>query len=120
MLFVWGDYLTNKFYRWLLDLIAKDNMIPFYKSKQWRTLRAKALKRDHYECVLCKAEGKYHRAQNVHHIQEVKARPDLALSLENIECICIRHHNAIHDRYQPVVHVKPEDRFNNFDASERW
>lgn len=112
--------MTNKYYRWLLSLIAQDNMIPFYKSREWRTLRAKALRRDHYECVLCRGEGKYHRAENVHHIHEVKRRPELALDITNIECICIRHHNAIHDRYQPMERKPVESKFTNFDASERW
>lgn len=112
--------MTNKFYRWLLDLIQQDKLVKFYKCKEWRSLRAKALKRDHYECVMCRAEGKYHRAENVHHILEVKERPDLALTFSNIECICIKHHNFIHDRYQPIVRTKPEDKFSNFNATERW
>lgn len=112
--------MTEKFYRWLLDLIQQDKLIKFYKCKEWRRLRLKALRRDHYECVLCKADGKYHRAENVHHIQEVKQRPDLALTLGNIECICIKHHNLIHNRYQPIQHKTVAERFKNFDASERW
>lgn len=80
----------------------------------------RALKRDHFECVICKAQGKYHQAENVHHIQELKERPDLALDYDNIECICIRCHNKIHDRYQPIVRVSAVDKFGNFNATERW
>lgn len=97
-----------------------DKLVKFYQSKEWRTLRLKAIKRDHNECVVCRREGKYHVCQNVHHIHEVKERPDLALDLNNIECICIVHHNMIHERYQPKEFCKEKNKFNNFDSTEKW
>ena len=73
--------MTEEFYRWLLQLIREDRLVKFYQSPKWRRLREKAMKRDHYECQECRRLGKYHRVENVHHIKEVKDRPDLALGL---------------------------------------
>ena len=80
--------MTEEFYRWLLQLIREDRMVKFYQSPKWRRLREKAMKRDHYECQECRRLGKYHRVENVHHIKEVKDRPDLALDLDNL-WICV-------------------------------
>ena len=82
----------------------------FYRSKHWELLRQEALKRDNWECQACKREGKVFVDSvkeegkkkevrlNVHHIEEIEHRPDLALVLSNLETICIDHHNRLHDR----------------------
>jgi 5-methylcytosine-specific restriction endonuclease McrA len=106
--------ITQKQLRWLERLIREDKMIPFYKSKPWRVLRQEALERDNYECQVCKKRGKYSRAQNVHHLKEVKMRPDLALTLDNLESVCIRCHNEIHDKRLKNDKRKP------FVNEERW
>ena len=36
---------------------------------------------DHYECQYCKAKGRYRRAKVVHHVNHLRDRPDLALSI---------------------------------------
>ncbi|WP_078430977.1 HNH endonuclease [Alkalihalobacterium alkalinitrilicum] len=87
----------------------------FYKSKEWLTLRKKALRRDNNECQLCKAKGKYHNAENVHHMKEVKTDPHLALALDNLQCLCIQCHNEVHDRLDKVQKKKPK-----FMNEERW
>lgn len=112
--------MEEQFYRWLVQLIREDRMVKFYQCKQWRKLRKKALVRDHNECVMCRKSGKYHRCENVHHIQEVKLRPDLALSLDNLMCLCIEHHNEVHDRYQANDNIKQVEPFKNFNPVERW
>jgi 5-methylcytosine-specific restriction enzyme A len=83
----------------------------FYNSSSWAGkygIRHQALKRDNYECQLCKAEGKVHVDSikvegerksiqlNVHHIKEIEDYPDLALNLDNTQTLCLDHHNAIH------------------------
>ncbi|NEY20511.1 HNH endonuclease [Bacillus ginsengihumi] len=100
--------------RWLEGLIREDKMIPFYKWSGWRKKRQEALERDNYECQECKREGKYSRAQNVHHLKEVKDRPDLALTLDNLESVCIQCHNKIHDKRLKKDKRKP------FVIEERW
>ncbi|WP_353762086.1 hypothetical protein [Bacillus cereus group sp. RP43] len=37
--------------------------------REWKTLRQKAMKRDNYECQICKSRGKYKPVENVHHIK---------------------------------------------------
>lgn len=98
---------------WLKDLITQDKVVKFYQWSAWRSLRQQALKRDNYECQTCKRAGKYSKAQNVHHLKEVKQHPELALTLDNLECICIICHNKEHERLEKVRPI----RFTNV---ERW
>lgn len=122
MLFDRGDSVSEEYYRWLLQLIREDRLVKFYQSPPWRKLRQKAMKRDNYECQMCKQQGRYHRVENVHHIKEVKDRPDLALDINNLMCLCIDHHNEVHERYMTIAEKKQKklDSFQNFDPTERW
>lgn len=97
----------------LVQHIRNDELMKFYKSREWLALRKEALERDCYECQLCKAAGGYHKAENVHHIKEVKAYPWLALTLHNLQCLCIACHNKVHER---LDHVKEPAYMNE----ERW
>lgn len=114
--------MTEEFYRWLLQLIREDKLVKFYQSAKWRRLREKAMRRDNYECQMCRRLGKYHKVENVHHVQEVKDRPDLALEINNLMCLCIEHHNEVHERYITTADKQENNvnSFSNFDASERW
>lgn len=105
--------LTQERLTWLKDLIRQDKVVKFYQWSEWRKLRQQALKRDNYECQTCKRDGKYAKAQNVHHLKEVKQHPELALTLSNLECICITCHNKEHERLEKTRQV----RFTN---KERW
>lgn len=96
------------------QLISEDKLVKFYQSKEWRSLRLKALQRDNYECQECKRQGKVGEAQNVHHIKEVKQFPELALVLDNTESICIPCHNYEHKRLEKYIR-KPK-----FVNEERW
>jgi len=98
----------------LIKLIRSDNLMKFYKCKEWLALRERALKRDNNECQLCKAKGKVGPAENVHHMKEVKTHPELALSLDNLQCLCIPCHNEVHDRLDKISN-KPK-----FINEERW
>lgn len=103
---------------------TKEQKKVFYNSRPWRLLRGQALKRDNYECQQCKAEGYVHVDSqkvegerktielNVHHIQEIEDHPELALRLNNLMTICLRHHNLIHDKGFERKKPKWED--------ERW
>lgn len=59
--------------------LAAGNYPAFYRSKAWRRLRAEVLTYDRHECQICRARGKYTRADHVHHVMHVDKRPDLAL-----------------------------------------
>jgi len=97
----------------LISLITNGELMKFYKSKEWMILRLKALKRDNYECQLCKAAGRYHKAENVHHMKEVKTHPNLSLTLNNLQCLCLKCHNEVHDRLEST-------RKNKYANDERW
>ena len=60
----------------------------FYHTPEWRELRRRALKRDHYRCVLCGASLRKIGSSRVDHIAPRRARPDLALVLANLRSLC--------------------------------
>jgi len=97
----------------LIKHINNNELMKFYKSREWMSLRKEALKRDNYECQLCKAAGRYHKAENVHHMKEVKTHPHLSLTLSNLQCLCIKCHNDVHDRLEVT-------RATKYMNDERW
>ncbi|EJS13420.1 hypothetical protein IKS_03499 [Bacillus cereus VDM062] len=98
----------------LIQLIRDDKLMKFYKSREWRELRLKALKRDNFECCMCRDKGKYRKADCVHHIKEVKEYPELALTFDNLMSLCNTCHNEVHDR------LKAQDKLPVFVNEERW
>ena len=105
--------ITNERLNQLINHINNGDLMKFYKSREWMSLRLVALKRDNHECQMCKAKGKYHRAENVHHMKEVNTHPHLSLELNNLMCLCISCHNDIHER-------RPKERKVTFSNEERW
>lgn len=106
-----------KFLKWLKELIRLDNINKFYKCKEWRALRLKALDRDKNECQQCKERGYFGHAECVHHIKEVKDYPELALELYNLKCLCNKCHNITHPEKQLRMNKKAKIVFSN---EERW
>lgn len=101
----------------IIKLIEANDLIKFYSSGKWKKLRLKALKRDCYECQMCKEKGKV-TTDNllVHHMKEVRDRPDLALVLENLMTVCFGCHEVIHDRFAEFNKNKQPA----FYVEERW
>ncbi|MEB9549541.1 HNH endonuclease [Bacillus cereus] len=88
----------------IITLYEQDNIIKFYKHPYWyKHIRIQALERDHYECQECKRQGKYSKGRNVHHIKELRDRPDLAYVLSNLETLCIQCHNKEHKKEQNII-----------------
>lgn len=67
----------------------------FYRSKRWLAVRSVKLGRDPY-CERCLGSGEYTPATHVHHRQELKAEPALALDFDNLMCVCQSCHSVIH------------------------
>ena len=99
---------------WIRQLIREDKIYLFYKSDDWLELRDDVMKDAHYECQYCLKNGIYKRAEMVHHINEVRKRPDLALTRDfidpithekiiNLVALC----NSCHEKEHP-------DRFGNY------
>lgn len=90
---------------WILSLIARDELHSFYVSGEWKRLRRSVLKKQKRRCWDCmhKSPARITTGLNVHHINPVRERPDLALSeydeVGNINLVCLcdschweRHH----------------------------
>lgn len=69
----------------------------FYNSAAWRKARLLKLAESPL-CELCRRSGRLTAATTVHHRQELRDRPDLALDLANLQSVCppchSRHHAA--------------------------
>lgn len=110
-----------------VEYTTKAQQKKFYNSAAWygpNGLRQQALKRDNFECQECKRQGRVHIDSNkvhgerktielnVHHIKEIETHPELALTLNNLETLCLFHHNLIHEKN----FVKREEKWND----EKW
>lgn len=68
-------------YESLIAEINNGNVKAFYHSVQWTKLRKQVLEMDRNECQMCKLVGRYRKATVVHHVNHLKDRPDLCLSV---------------------------------------
>jgi 5-methylcytosine-specific restriction endonuclease McrA len=107
-------------------LIAAGKIEQFYFTEDWKELRQVVLDFFHNECQDCLAKGIYTKAECVHHHNEVRKRPDLALSRyytnpatgqtePNLIPLCNACHNIRHP--EKALGWKIEDRFMN---EEKW
>ena len=96
--------------RWIVEMIARDgDAREFYHSRQWQRLRARVLKKSHWQCYGCahksppvlttRANAK---ALTVHHVLELRIRPDLALDEKNLVVLCPSCHWDIHHHGRAV------------------
>lgn len=110
----------------LIQLIKEDKLMKFYKSKEWRALRLKAIERAKHECEHCKQKGKVttrdaldkrgrKMKMDVNHIKPVKTHPHLALDLSNLEYLCVRCHNIADGKDKMIRSSEPK-----FVNEERW
>lgn len=110
--------------KYIRQLIADNKLEQFYLTDDWKELRQEVLEQYHYECQECLKQGRYTRADCVHHINEVRHRPDLALSKHyfdmqgnmcvNLAPLCNQCHNIVHDK---LGKWQKKDKFTN---EERW
>jgi 5-methylcytosine-specific restriction enzyme A len=83
----------------------------FYKSKAWQHCRQRVLVRDNHLCQTCLKNGKLTAADMVHHIEELKDKPDLALKEDNLISLCNSCHNKEHpDKSYKGKHTKKSKR----------
>lgn len=115
------DIPLAKYIRWL---IKEGKLERFYWTEDWKELREEVKRELHNECQECLKKGEYTRADCVHHVNEVKDRPDLALSKfytdekgkqqRNLITLCNGCHNIIHEK------LKKHREQNRFTNVERW
>ncbi|MEI3605934.1 HNH endonuclease [Pseudogracilibacillus sp. SE30717A] len=107
-------------------LIRTDNLIKFYQSRAWRELRKIVIRNANYECEHCKEQGRLTTANTinrngnktkmeVNHKKPLRTHPHLALTLGNLEYLCIDCHNIADgkDRYL-------QQNKKRFFSPERW
>lgn len=102
----------------------------FYNSGAWKEKRIRILCRDNYECVHCRErlltaakegrrlysdDARIRRAEEVHHVKELKLFPELCLDDDNLVSLCVKCHNKIHGRFQ-----KGSARRKKLIADECW
>ena len=118
-------------------LIDTDQVEKFYQTEDWIELKEEVLDFYHNECQHCLKrgvltttehfieDGKFRSAKlHVHHVNELRHRPDLALSKyyideqgekqPNLIPLCKSCHNIVHDKLYKYVR---RDKFTN---EERW
>ena len=113
---------------WIRQLISENKLYKFYKSHDWLELRDEVLRENHYECQRCAEKGMYTRAVMVHHVNEVRKHPHLALTKEiedkvtgrtykNLVPLCFACHEDEHDRFADFNSARNAAKFTNV---ERW
>lgn len=106
------NLMTPELYVKLLKWIEEDKLVKFYSTRQWRSIRLNALRRDGYKCQHAKRLGQELKADTVHHVIPVRENPRLALDLSNLESINKSNHNREHPE-------KLNDGFKYLNE-ERW
>lgn len=113
---------------WIRELAKEGKLYRFYKTDEWRSLRAAVMADAHGECEWCREKaGPPVRATCVHHVNEVKDRPELALARyctdaegnmqRNLWAICEVCHNRAHGRFQGPRKKRDDERPL---TDERW
>ena len=87
---------------WLKELICNGDTSPFYETKQWGKLRAYKRRLAHNECERCKRKGIIRKGSNVHHKKYLKDYPELALDINNLECLCDECHYEEHHKREAI------------------
>lgn len=109
---------------WINGLHTHQQIKQFYMSSAWKKVKEQALRRDHYECQRCKKKGIAEPATVVHHKKYLRDRPDLALTLDNLECLCsechYREHHPDYAKYIDQYGHKKTDGEKHKASQWRW
>lgn len=93
---------------WIKELISSGNVILFYNTRQWYELRERKKAIEHHECERCRKQGRYNPCEAVHHKLYLRDRPDLALDINNLECLCKECHYKEHHKYKRNKQINKE------------
>ena len=67
-----------------------------HKTYKWRQKAQRILRRDHYQCQICKQYGITREATEVHHVKPWERYPELAYTDSNLISLCHACHNKQH------------------------
>ena len=110
---------------WIRQLIKLGKVEQFYFTDEWKELREDVLDAFHHECQECLKKGVVTTDELcVHHVNEVRHRPELALSRyytdeqgqtqPNLVPLCKICHNIVHEK------LAKHQKKNRFSNEERW
>jgi 5-methylcytosine-specific restriction enzyme A len=86
-------HAKNKFISRSYDQLRGNSTQRGYDSL-WKKLRLVALRRDNYLCAHCmKFDGRPIQATDVDHIVPIAEAPERRLDLDNLQCLCKKHHD---------------------------
>ena len=71
---------------------------PFYNTAEWKRARARALRRDGYQCQEAKRYGRIEEATTVHHILPLQEWPQYRSASWNLISLSDKAHEGMHDR----------------------
>lgn len=92
----WKEYrLSSDALEGMHDMTVEERE-EFYNSPKWRRKSKQILRRDKYQCQLCKRYGRLVEAEIVHHKLELDEYPELALDDDNLVSVCKKCHNKLH------------------------
>lgn len=93
---------------------------PFYQSREWQEARARTLARDNYCCTSCTRSVREKGQARVDHIEPLKERWDLRVTLSNLRTLCASCDNARHAEKgaggESAVTIGPD----GFPVSGEW
>ena len=113
---------------YIRGLIKAHKIEQFYFTDDWRELREDVLEYFHNECQECLRKGKITTDELcVHHVNEIKVKPELALNRYytdekgirqyNLVPLCKTCHNLVHEKLKKHWESNPRGKFVN---EERW
>ena len=104
-----------------IDTTTHKGRAKFYNRDEWHELRDRVLERDHYECEMCRDEGRLtiiqHSILEVDHIKPLEDYPELATDINNLRTLCKDCHNKRHHRFR---YKKFAPSTNKWRDDERW
>ena len=87
--------------------------VGFYSTNAWDVLRRAALRRDRYTCqhcgVLCLGKKRKCPSPHVDHILPIRDRPDLELTLSNLQVLCASCHFEV-EAVEPDIDLSVESK----------
>ena len=112
----------------IVSMVIRNDLKPFYNSREWRRLSKDIIRKGNGECSECRKIGKVSEAILTHHFNELKLRPDLAYSRTyldekgnarpNLIPLCHDCHERIHKR--GIYAELDKKKENRFWQEERW
>ena len=99
--------------------MTREETEAFYNSPEWRRKQKAILRRDHYQCQLCKRYGRIREAKRVHHKLELAEYPELAMKDDNLVSVCKECHNKLHpEKGADTINKRRFGRYDKYSGEK--